>query len=154
MVQIFASSDDAFRRGALGKAAYGVLAALFELGPSTPAEIAKWLNVCSDTVRKQLNKLERHRLVKKVGKRNRANVWAIGEMITVKLREEAEESGTAGRMWEIAARHGAERREFKNSALLTSSASLAARSFSRSIFLTIWLTRPCDILNSTASFFC
>ena len=103
----------------MGKGAYGVLSALFELGPSTAAELADWLKISQDAVRKQLRKLEERgkrngrTFVKRVGKRGRAVIWAIDEMIAAKLREVAEECDTAGKMWEIAAKHGEERREFK-----------------------------------------
>ena len=104
---------DAFQPGALGKESYFVLAALSEMGPATAAELAGRLDKTSDAVRAQLRKLEEFGLVRRLGKRSRAYVWAINGEIDKKLDEIAETRGTAYKGMERAAKHGEERRKFK-----------------------------------------
>lgn len=109
----FSVCHDAFQPGALGKESYFVLAALFEMGPATAAELAGRLGKTSDAVRAQLRKLEEFGLVKRLSKRGRAFVWVIGDEVSKKLNEIAERRGTAYKGMDRAAKHGDERRKFK-----------------------------------------
>ena len=108
-------SHDAFRRKrrgtALGKTDYFVLIALSELSSAVVSELAERLKLNHTTVWRSLRKLENYGVVKRIDKRGKAVIWAIGELSEMKLDEVADLCGVTGKRKRTAILHARERKE-------------------------------------------